>query len=95
MVRYLTLIKLTDKGVHEIANSVKRAAAFCNEVKAAGGKVTGQYWAIGHIDGAVVFETPDDDTAAKLLLQLAHGGFVRTQSARLFNAEEFQRIVPK
>jgi uncharacterized protein with GYD domain len=95
MVRYLTLIELTDKGVHEIANSVKRAAVFCQEVESAGGKVTGQYWAIGHIDGAVVFEAPDDDTAAHLLLQLAHDGFVRTQSSRLFNAEEFQRIVPK
>ena len=93
MVRYLALIELTDKGVHEMAGSVARAAAFCSEVESAGGKVTAQYWAIGQVDGAVIFEAPDDGTAARLLLSLAHGGFVRTQSSRLFNADEFQSVI--
>ena len=93
MVRYLTLIQLTDKGAVEIDNSTARAAAFGSEVESAGGKVTSQYWAMGQYDGAVVFEAPDDATAASLLLHLAQGGFVRTQSSRLFDAEEFQQVV--
>ena len=50
---------------------------------------------MGQIDGAVVFDAPSDEVAAGLLLQLAQGGFVRTQSARLFSAEEFQEIIAK
>lgn len=93
MVRYLALIELTEKGIHEIGDSARRASAFSKEVEAAGGKVDSQYWSIGQIDGAVVFEAPDDATAARLLLQLTKGGFVRTKSSRLFDAEEFHEVI--
>lgn len=95
MVRYLTLIQLTDKGVREIQNSADRASAFAAEVKGAGGNVEGQYWAVGQYDGAVVFTVPDEDTAASLLLKLAKEGFVRTCSQRLFDASEFQAILAR
>lgn len=95
MVRYLTLIQLTDKGVREIQNSATRAAAFTADVKAAGGNVEGQYWAVGQYDGAVLFTVPDEDTAASMLLKLAREGFVRTCSQRLFDAKEFQAILAK
>jgi uncharacterized protein with GYD domain len=95
MVRYLTLIQLTNNGIREIGDSASRAAAFASEVAKAGGKVIGQYWAVGQYDGAVVFEAPDEETATSLLLQLAREGFVRTQSQRLFNAEEFQAVLAK
>ncbi len=95
MVRYLVLIQLTDKGIREINDSADRAAAFKKEVKAAGGKVAGQFWAVGQYDGAVVFEAPDDATAAALMLKLAHEGFVRTQSLRLFDADEFKKLLGK
>ena len=93
MVRYLALIQLTDKGAHEIGNSAERATAFSAEVEAAGGKVTAQYWALGQVDGVVIFEAPSDAKAAQLLLQLAKGGYVRTQSSRLFDAGEFQQVI--
>ncbi len=80
MVRYLTLIQLTDQGIHNINDSASREATFAVEVEKAGGNVVGQYWGVGQYDGAVVFEAPDEETATSLLLKLAHDGFVRTQS---------------
>ncbi|MCA9267679.1 MAG: GYD domain-containing protein [Planctomycetales bacterium] len=93
MVRYMALIQLTDKGAREISDSAKRAADFSAHVAAAGGTVTSQYWAIGEFDGAVVFDAPTDEAAAHLLLELAQGGFVRTQSLRLFTPDEFQHVI--
>ena len=95
MVRYLTLVTLTDKGVREIKNSASRAAAFADDVRAAGGTVIGQYWAVGQYDGAVIFDAPDEDISTSLLLKLAHEGYVRTQSQRIFTAEEFQTVLTK
>lgn len=95
MVRYLTLIQLTDQGIRNIGDSASRAAAFAADVERAGGNVVGQYWALGQYDGMVDFQAPDEETAVSLLLKLAHDGFVRTTSQRLLNAEEFQSILAK
>lgn len=93
MVRYLVLIQLTDKGVREIDDSAARAAEFVSEADGAGGRVVGQYWAVGQYDGALILEAPNEGTAAVLLLKLAHEGYVRTQSLRLFDAEEFTKFL--
>jgi uncharacterized protein with GYD domain len=95
MVRYLTLIQLTDQGLRELKDSAKRAARFVSEVEAARGKVLGQYWSVGQFDGAVIFEVADELTGAALLLKLSHEGYVRTQSQRLFDANEFQDVLNK
>ncbi len=92
MVRYLTLVTFTDSGIREVAKSPKRAATFCSAVEAAGGRVLGQYWALGEFDGCVILEAPDDATAASLLLDLGREDHVRTRSMRIFDATEFEKI---
>ncbi len=51
------------------------------------------YWAVGAFDGCVVFEAPDEETAASLLLALGNAGNVRTQTMRLYDEAEFASIV--
>jgi uncharacterized protein with GYD domain len=92
MYRYLTLINFTDQGIRSVKESPKRAAEFRAAVEAAGGKVIGQYWAVGKIDGALIFETADEATAAKLLLDLGKQGNVRTHTSRLYDAGEFAKL---
>ena len=93
MVRYLTLLNFTDAGVREVKETVRRAADFRSAAEKAGGKVLSQYWAIGEADGAMIFEAPDEAVAARLLLGLAQHGFVRTHSMRIFDAQEFQKVL--
>ncbi len=95
MIRYLSLISFTDQGVRDVSHSIERASQFRKSVEAAGGKLLAQYWSIGDVDGCVVLEAPDEPTAAALLLSLAKAGNVRTQSTRLFDAQEFQQIIGK
>jgi len=93
MARYLSLISFTDAGMCAISDSIGRAETFRQAVESAGGKVDAMYWAVGEIDGAVIFEAPDEETAAKLLLQLSQDGFVRTNTLRVYDQEEFRNIV--
>ena len=93
MVRYLSLISFTDKGIRDVSKSLQRAADFRSAVESKGGQVLNQYWALGNVDGCVMFESPDDATAAALLLKLGKEDNVRTSTIRVFDAEEFSSIV--
>lgn len=93
MFRYLVLINFTDQGARNVDKSVARASSFSQSVEAAGRTLIAQYWAIGEVDGCVVFEAPDETTASKLLVQLAKDGNVRTRTSRILNNEEFQKVL--
>jgi len=95
MCRYLLLINFTDQGIRKVGDSVKRAKVFKTAIEKAGGALVAMYWALGEFDGAVVFEAPDDATATSLILDLGSKGFVRTRTARVFNAEEFGKIAKR
>lgn len=92
MVRYISLISFTDKGIRDVSKSLQRASSFRSDVESKGGKVLSQYWALGDIDGFVVFECPDDKTAAALMLKLGKEDNVRTKTTRIFDAAEFEEV---
>jgi uncharacterized protein with GYD domain len=89
MPRYLSLIQFTEQGIKAIDKSTQRAERFRSAVSAAGGNVEAAYWALGEFDGAVVFQAPDEKTAARLLLELGQQGNVRTRTVQVFDAAEF------
>ncbi len=95
MVRYLTLIQFTEEGIRHAEDSVQRAQRFAEHVRTAGGNVVGQYWAIGQYDGAVIFEAPDDEVGAGLLLHLAQEGFVKTNTLRVYESSQFLRALER
>lgn len=95
MTRFLTLINYTDQGIRDVKDSGKRAAAFGKAVEAAGGKLLSQYWCLGEVDGCATFEVPDEETGASVLLALGQAGNVRTKTVRLYDNEEFQKILTK
>ena len=92
MVRHLVLIRFTDQGIHDVSQSIDRARDFRQAVESAGDKVECQYWTLGEHDGCFMLETPDETSAAALLLRLDQAGNVRTRTLRAFDADEFQRI---
>ncbi len=91
----LTLINLTDQGLRDVGQSLDRASSFGAAVEACGGKLLSQYWSVGDADGCVLFEVPDEQTGAALLLGLAKEGSVRTRSMTLYDTEEFQQVLSK
>ena len=93
MPRYLVLLTLTDHGIRNIDKSPERATAFRKQVEAAGGRVESLYWAVGQFDGSVVFQAPNDEVAASLLIKLGQQGNVRTHTLRVYEPAEFQKIL--
>jgi uncharacterized protein with GYD domain len=93
MAAFITTIKFTDKGIQEIRDTVKRAAAFKSAAKKSGIKVAGIYWTLGPFDGVIIFEAPDDETATAAMLSLSAKGNVQTSTARAFEAAAMEKIV--
>ena len=93
MATYIATIKFTQKGLDEISESTKRAAAFKTAARKMGVKVTGTYWTMGYFDGIVIFEAPDDETATAAMLHLSGQGYVHTTTARAFEAAEMGKVV--
>lgn len=92
---YVVLINFTDKGIKQVKESPRRAAAFRTQVEAAGGTVKDVYWTLGRHDGVLVMEAPDDATATAVLLNLGAAGNVRTETLRAYDAAEFEGILAK
>lgn len=95
MPKFLTLINFTEQGIKSFKDTAKRADAFVKKAKDAGVTINNILWTVGPYDGAILFEAPDEQTAAGLLVQLAAQGNVRTQTLRAFDREEIAAVVAK
>ena len=53
------------------------------------------YWTLGEYDQVCVFEAPDDETCASVLLAANMLGNIRSQTMRAFTAPEMEKILSK
>jgi uncharacterized protein with GYD domain len=95
MATYIVLASFTDKGVHDVKDTVGRADKFKEMAKKAGCTVKDMYWTLGPADVVTVFEAPDDETATALSISVSARGNVRTQTMRAFSAAEMSKILGK
>ncbi len=58
-----------------------------------GGKLLGVYVTLGRYDVVEIFEAPDDETAAQILVAVTRDGNVTTETLRAFTREEAEEIV--
>lgn len=93
MATFIAVVKFTEQGLRNIQDTRKRADAFKAMARKRGAKVTAEYWALGAFDGLVIFDAPDDETAAGLMLELAAQGNLTTQTARAFTAAEMEKVL--
>ena len=93
MATFIATTKFTQKGLEEIRETTKRAAAFKTAAKKMGVSVSGIYWTTGYFDGLIIFEAPDEETAAAAMMHLGGQGFVHTTTARAFVASEMTKVV--
>jgi len=93
MPLYITLASYTQKGIEHVKDSPSRLKDFREAVKAAGGDVKSFYLTMGSHDFVTVFEAPDDKTSARILLNLASRGNVRTETMRAFTEDEYRQII--
>jgi len=95
MPTYVSLVQFTDKGIQAARQTTKRLTDWAAEVQSMGVNVKQMYWTLGQYDQVCVFEAPDDETAASVLLNADMLGNIRTQTMRAFTAPEMDKILAK
>lgn len=93
MPSYVTLVQYTQKGVENMKDSPSRLEAAKELFKQMGGELKSFYLAMGRYDAVVISEGPDDETATKLAITIASAGAIRTETFRVFNEEEYRKII--
>lgn len=93
MSAYLSQFSFTEQGVRAAKDNAQIVPKIRQAAEAAGGRVIGCWWTFGQYDGFLVLEMPDDETAARFLIQSAMQGNARSVTTRCFSEEEVARIV--
>lgn len=95
MATYISLVQFTDKGIQAAKETTERVAEWVAKVESKGVTLIQMYWTLGQYDQVCIFDAPDDETAASVLLAADMLGNIRTQTLRAFTATEMQEILAK
>ena len=92
---YISLVKFTEKGIQNAKQTTQRLDAWAAKVQSMGVTIKQMYWTLGEYDQVCIFEAPDDETAASVLLAANMLGNIRSQTMRAFTAPEMEKILAK
>jgi uncharacterized protein with GYD domain len=89
MPQFIMLTNLTSDGVKTLKNNPARVQEVNKEVEQLGAKVLGQWATLGQYDFVSVVEAPDEQTMAKVSVELGSRGTTTHQTLTAIPAEEF------
>jgi uncharacterized protein with GYD domain len=95
MATYVCLVHFTEKGLHDIKDTVERADAFKHLAKSHAAEVKEFLWTQGAYDMITIMEAPDDTAMSALMLSALKLGNVRGQTLRAFTSAEMETILTK
>lgn len=95
MITYIGLLSFTDKGIQDVKNSTKRAAAAKEAAKKMGVNMRDIYWTMGDCDIVCVLEAEDEASLTAFNLATAQLGNVRSRSMRALTAAELDAALAK
>ncbi len=90
---YVCLMKLTDQGIKEVKDAIKRVQEAIKTLEAMGGRLIAFYMVMGEYDYIGIAEVPSDEVAAAFLLGLGSHGYVRTTTLKAFTTEQIAAII--
>ena len=89
MPTYILLTTLTSEGVQTIKNNPARIREVNREVEQLGAKVTAQWATLGRFDFINVVEAPDEETIARVSMELGSRGTGRYETLTAIPVDEF------
>lgn len=89
MAYFVLLSKLTDEGRRTIKSKPERIKEVNKEIEIMGGKVLTQYALLGSYDFITIIEAKDNETIAKISIELGARGTVQIETYPAIPAEEF------
>ena len=93
MPHYISLMRWTSQGVAGLPAWRDRVEEGERMIEEAGGTLIGVYVTLGRYDVVEVFEAPDDDTAAEIIMKLQRFGAEHTETLRAFTRDEADQII--
>ena len=91
MPTYIMLTRLTPDGVKTIKDNPARVHEVNKEVEQLGVKVVAQWATLGEYDFVSVVDAPDEQTMAKLSIEMGSRGTVMNETLTAIDAEEFTK----
>ncbi|MFC1903132.1 GYD domain-containing protein [Chloroflexota bacterium] len=95
MAYYLMLNTLTDEGRKTIKLKPERIKEVNKEVENMGVKVVAQYALLGQYDFANILEAPDNETMAKVSVELGARGTLHTMTIAAMTIDDFVTALKK
>ncbi len=89
MGTYVLLSTLTDEGRKTVRHRPERIQEVNREIEAWGAHVTAQYAVLGNYDFVNIVEAPDNETIARVSLELGARGTIQIVSLPAFPIEQF------
>ena len=93
MPTYISFIKYTAQAIKNAKDIPERLDSVRKLYKSMGSELKAYYLTMGRYDAVVISETPDDATAARLVLTIAGRGNISSETVRAFNEAEVKQIV--
>ena len=73
----------------------ERVTDWSAKVQSKGVRINQMYWTLGQYDQVCIFDAPDDETAASVLLAADMLGNIRTRTMRAFTTSEMEKILSR
>ena len=89
MPTYILLTTLTSEGVQTIKNNPARIREVNREVEQLGAKVTAQWATLGRFDFVNVVQAPDEETIARVSMELGSRGTGRYETLTAIPVDDF------
>lgn len=93
MATYIMLSTLTDQGRKTVKTNPERIKEVNREVEALGARVVAQYAVLGPYDFVNVVEAPDNETIARVSVELGSRGTVQLMTLPAIPIEVFAKKV--
>lgn len=93
MSTYIVLSNYTQQGIAKIRESPARIDAARQTGQTMGVELKAWYLVMGRYDVVTIWEAPNDEALAKVIISIGSLGNVSTETLRAFTEEEFRKIV--
>lgn len=95
MATYVLLTKVTSQGVKTIQANPRRIKEVNREIEALGCRIIAQYATLGQYDFVNIIEAKDNETIARVSVNLGARGTVQIETLAAVPVETFIRAVAK
>lgn len=95
MATYIMLSTLTDEGRKTLKERPERLQEVNREIEAMGARVTHQYAVLGGYDFINILEAPDNETIARISVELGSRGTIVLTTLPALPVETFTQILKR